>query len=213
MKYKARQQGYKVLGSLSPDELLPHTGPAHNPRKFFGHLVKVKSLRYQTFKNSLKCVCCGLMGEVFLLELPPQDKRPHFNLYAYCEGSLVQMTKDHKQPKSKGGKDVISNMQTMCCRCNELKGNQLSKLKRLRKIQDGVQTVYMVMRHDRPVSDNFATSRKGLAEIMSQEIMEFYGWDEGEFQVRVSIRLLTIEVRHGKGRKPLKFGIKPIRRI
>ncbi len=212
MKYKARQRGYKILGSLSPEELLPRTGPSHNPRKFFGHQVKMNSLRYQTFKKSLKCVCCGLVGEVFLLELPPND-RPHFNLYAHREGELVQMTKDHIKPKSKGGSDALNNMQTMCHRCNELKGSHPSKLKRLREIQDGVQTVYTVMRHTLPVSDNFATSRKGLAEIMSQEIMRFYGWDEGEFQVRVSIRLLTIEVRHRKGRKPLKFSIKPLRRI
>lgn len=213
MRYKARQRGYAVLGSLSPKELLPKTGPTRHHRKFFGHLVKMNSLRYQTFKESLKCVCCGLVGEVFLLELPPQEDRPHFNLYAYSEGSLVQMTKDHKQPKSKGGKDVIGNMQTMCCRCNELKGNQNSKLKRLRKIQDGVQTVYTVTRHTLPISDNFASSNKGIAEITRLHIMDFYGWEESEFQVRVSIRLLHVKVHHGEGKKPLKFNIKPIRRI
>ena len=34
------------------------------------------------------------------------------------------MTKDHILPKSRGGKNHISNMQTMCCRCNSKKGDK-----------------------------------------------------------------------------------------
>ena len=37
------------------------------------------------------------------------------------EGTL--MTRDHILPKSKGGRDHISNMQTMCVDCNKAKGN------------------------------------------------------------------------------------------
>lgn len=36
------------------------------------------------------------------------------------------MTKDHIIPKSKDGKDDISNYQTMCYKCNLEKGNNLS---------------------------------------------------------------------------------------
>ena len=35
------------------------------------------------------------------------------------------MTKDHILPRSKGGIDDISNYQTMCKPCNEVKGNKL----------------------------------------------------------------------------------------
>jgi len=123
------------------------------------------------------------------------------------------MTKDHIKARSRGGSDALKNMQTMCHRCNELKGNGQSKLKRLREIQDGVRTLYMVMRHDRLVSDTFASTYKGLEEITAQEIMSFYGWERKEFSVRVSIRLGTIEVHLTDGRGPLKYNIKTVRRI
>jgi 5-methylcytosine-specific restriction endonuclease McrA len=59
--------------------------------------------------------------------LPIGQDRPHFNLYCHKpeEGeNMVLMTKDHIVPKSKGGKNHISNMQTMCCHCNSTKGNK-----------------------------------------------------------------------------------------
>ena len=34
------------------------------------------------------------------------------------------MTKDHIIPKSKGGKDILDNFQTMCFECNTKKGNK-----------------------------------------------------------------------------------------
>ncbi len=175
------------------------------------------SLRYQTFKKSLVCKCCGIEGTIMLLELPSNGGKvcvPHFNLYAEREGGLVQMTKDHIKPKSKGGKDHISNMQTMCARCNELKGNKPGKLKRLREIQDGVQTIYTVVYGgiDDQVLDGFATSDRGLAEIARKWIMETYMWYEDTFEVQVSIRLKAIRVIPDNG-EPIKFAIKPIRRV
>ena len=207
MKKRARQRGYEVLGELRPDEVLPFTGPDAPKKTFFGHGVKMTSLRYQTFQRSLMCRCCGLYGTVMLLELPHDNDVPHFNLYAAREGELVQMTKDHIQPKSRGGKDRINNMQTLCCRCNELKGDQGGTLKRLRKIQDGVQTVYTVS-----LLDGFATSTRGLAEIVRKHVVEIYEWDEDSFEMLVSIRLKTIRVIPKTG-TPIPFKILPIRRV
>ncbi len=211
MEYKARQKGYEVLGVLRPDEVLPHTGPKASMKSFFGYEVKMSSLRYQTFKRSLMCECCSLYGTVMLLELPKDHSMPHFNLYAEREGKLVQMTKDHIQPKSKGGKDHIGNMQTLCCRCNELRGDYATKMKRLREIQDGVPTVYMVF-HGYFQIDGFATSDEGLAEIVRKHIVDFYKWNEDTFEIQVSIQEKLITVQSDIG-EPAMFIIRPIRRV
>lgn len=61
-------------------------------------------------------------------EKRPKDVSYHLNLYAVDEnGKEILMTKDHIIPKSKGGKDHISNYQTMCVRCNMTKGNNVEK--------------------------------------------------------------------------------------
>ncbi len=213
MKYEARQRGYKVLRVCSVEDVLPFTGPNAANKLYNGHMVKMTSLRYQCFTKSLECACCGIVGEVFLLELPSGDIcRPHFNLYAKREGELIQMTKDHINPKSNQGPDHINNMQTLCCQCNELKGSHTLKLRRLREIQDGVQTVYMVLYHGYLPMDGFATSDKGIAEIVRRHVVKEYQWDENSFVVRVSIRQKLVRV-HNKIGEPVVFIIKPIRRI
>jgi hypothetical protein len=92
---------------------------------FDGVTVKANSLRYQMFmKYGTTCVHCGLKGQYFALERNTLDKankigRYHFNLYGVdSDGYEVLLTKDHIIPKSKGGRDFIDNMQTMCVRCN-----------------------------------------------------------------------------------------------
>ena len=88
-----------------------------------GYQVHPISLRYMTFyQKGTKCVCCGKEGAYFQLD-PDRygtnaDFRRHFNLYAE-DGTL--MTKDHIIPKSKGGLNKVSNMQTMCAPCNKAK--------------------------------------------------------------------------------------------
>ena len=89
-------------------------------------IVKLSSLRLRTFQKSQTCVCCGRVGNVLGLDLPKGHTRPHFNLY--CDRpengeNMILMTKDHIIPKSKGGKNHISNMQTMCCHCNRRKAD------------------------------------------------------------------------------------------
>lgn len=91
---------------------------------YAGHEVKMWSLRYHTFKKSISCVNCGVVGQHFALErnIAQDTQQYHFNLYAkLANGTEVLLTKDHIVPKSKGGKDHIDNMQTMCKVCNEMK--------------------------------------------------------------------------------------------
>lgn len=90
-----------------------------------GYEVYKRSMRYKTFiEKGYKCACCGRVGAYYALECNEgsNDKRAHFNLYSEDD---VLMTKDHIFPKSKGGKDAIENMQTMCTVCNSEKGSKI----------------------------------------------------------------------------------------
>lgn len=94
---------------------------------FSGQDIKVSGLRLETFRKNSKCVQCGMDGTHFHLEYNSlKDGSPHLNLYGVdSRGDEVLFTKDHIYPKSKGGKDHIDNMQTMCSKCNQEKGNKI----------------------------------------------------------------------------------------
>ena len=85
--------------------------------------IYLLSDRYLTFfTKGYECPCCGLKATHFALEKSGKAKRYHLNLYGSFEGKEVLFTKDHIVPKSKGGKDELSNYQTMCLKCNGMKG-------------------------------------------------------------------------------------------
>ena len=93
-----------------------------------GVQVNMDSLRYATFKRSIKCCWCGIEGRFFLLQARPEERQGigHFNLYALEKDNKTQvlMTKDHVVPRSKGGTDQAKNLVTMCCNCNFLKADR-----------------------------------------------------------------------------------------
>jgi hypothetical protein len=79
------------------------------------------------FEHGLQCIepGCPLKGLFFALEKWPMGDL-HFDLFALDEyGDEVLMTIDHVIPKSKGGKDEMSNYQPMCKVCNELKSDTI----------------------------------------------------------------------------------------
>jgi len=88
--------------------------------------VKMGSQRYIVFKKQRSCYVCGLNGIKFTLETSDLKICPHFNLYGHEFSQDVLMTKDHIIPRSKGGKDIISNYNTVCVICNNLKSNEFS---------------------------------------------------------------------------------------
>lgn len=91
--------------------------------KILSFNVRIGSDRLMIFKRSIKCVTCGLKSEYFVLE-HGGNFTPHLNMYGVKDGKEILFTKDHIKPRSKGGKNNISNYQTMCCMCNEKKGNK-----------------------------------------------------------------------------------------
>jgi len=96
---------------------------------FLGKKVSLSSLRYIVFKHKgTICVTCGVEGAYFALEQcnGVATDRAHFNLYALnADNKEVLMTKDHIIPRSKGGKDNLSNLQPMCSVCNLIKSDSL----------------------------------------------------------------------------------------
>ena len=98
--------------------------------KFDNEEIKANSQRYQVFATK-GCICCkcGLKASYFALEKHKEQDRYHLNLYGINEqGKEVLFTKDHIIAKSKGGRNVLDNYQTMCIICNEIKGNDANTI-------------------------------------------------------------------------------------
>ncbi len=129
----------KRLAEFMPEDVLPFIGPNRKDYQVGEQTYKVKmnSHRYFLFSEERKCVVCGVEGTRMVLELPPGSQCPHFNFYAIEGGEYLLMTKDHKVPKSLGGKNSLENYQTMCAICNGIKGSaelSLEDIKALREI-------------------------------------------------------------------------------
>jgi 5-methylcytosine-specific restriction endonuclease McrA len=118
---KIRKESYPV------DVVIDLINSKNRRVKLDGDEVRVKGIRMKSFAvNGIKCVTCGLVGTFFVKEKLPGDNSFHLNLYAVDkDGKEVLMTRDHIQPKSKGGPETLENMQTMCTRCNGKKGNKV----------------------------------------------------------------------------------------
>jgi len=146
---KARQISYQVLGVFDVEDVLPYIAMDDTEQyKIVDYVidgvtwrVKMGSERIRCLQRSPRCLCCGMEGIQFQLELPPRDKRPHFNLYGMdTEGDLVMLTKDHIIPRSRGGGNHPSNLQTLCCVCNERKRDLVVTVDELRNlIKDSVE--------------------------------------------------------------------------
>lgn len=127
------------IAEFGLEEVLPFISKSDNKKKYTvngeTYNVRMNSDRYFVFLKDIRCVACGLEGQTMMLELNPGDDVPHFNLYGEEHGRLVLMTKDHILARSKGGEDDLDNYQTMCCICNNLKGNYDLTLKQVLELR------------------------------------------------------------------------------
>lgn len=151
-----------TLLELLPSQVFPFVGETERglPRKRVFQTshgtfkVKANSKRLECFRRNQACVRCGIIGNVFLLQMhtpsspkltinclirdcmwcwarvhkiaSSQDLAPHLNFfYRGKSGKLILMTQDHIIPSSRGGETVQSNLQTMCTSCNSFKGDDI----------------------------------------------------------------------------------------
>lgn len=146
-----------------------------------GFNVHPISLRYMTFyQKGIKCVCCGKEGTHFKLCGDDRLNRRHFNLYA-DDGTL--MTKDHVLPKSKGGLDRVSNMQTMCTDCNREKGSKCP----------GYEKEYIVGRNSDGKEIVFSTIEKAVYHLVNNNMKKRHTKaDWARSAVNITLQLLNV---------------------
>jgi len=91
--------------------------------------VNLGSARVKLFRDNPYCVKCGVKGTEYRLQRHGKERNdaiPHLNMYGYDNANQeVLMTKDHIIPKSKGGRNDISNYQTLCFICNANKADKV----------------------------------------------------------------------------------------
>ena len=156
-------RAYDRLMIFGVNDVLPFVPSANSvggeKREYAGTMVKMGSQRYHVFNKSLACASCDLVGTFFALERDKaaarRDGPYHFNLYALRpDGSEVLMTKDHVVPRSKGGKDHISNYVTMCSPCNNKKAAKTPEVEMSSELKKIDPNVYVVRQFYADCNDN-----------------------------------------------------------
>lgn len=96
------------------------------PKEFYN---KLKGFRFHRrlrvfWLKGLKCVYCNITGNA-IIKSRNNAGQIHYDLYRYSKQGRLLMTVDHILPKSLGGTNDIENLQPMCRKCNDRKGNTI----------------------------------------------------------------------------------------
>ena len=127
-RHELKVKGYKYTDQAWIEASKKEYFITKNNKKY-SIIVSVGSHRYQLFSlKGTDCLHCGIKGKFFALERSIGNSKTkfHFNLYGIDEqGEEVMITKDHILPRSKGGKNILSNYQPLCIRCNQQKADHV----------------------------------------------------------------------------------------
>lgn len=77
------------------------------------------------------CACCEDEGVHLVISSNKKGTAKFFELYT---SDWTVMTKDHIVPKSKGGKDRMTNYQPLCRWCNSIKSDLHLSIEELREL-------------------------------------------------------------------------------
>jgi len=106
--------------------------------------IKRNSQKNKVFLKSCKCVHCNRIGNMMSVTADSGNGgKHHFDLFCMEKNGVVLMTKDHIIPKSKKGRNKMSNYQTMCEPCNTKKGDTVEskRSKRRRKRREKAREI------------------------------------------------------------------------
>jgi hypothetical protein len=126
----------------------------------------------KTVARNPRCCFCGAEAtKAFVVE-----QAGGFGIRFFTEknGELILFTKDHKIPKSKGGRNRLNNYQTCCEVCNRLKGNisrdnEVSKcvIEMRKKVSNQKNYIIILEAQNKQL-------KKDLADLQSIKIIKFY---------------------------------------